>query len=127
MTHLLRTALSLSLAVLLAGCANFTYYVQSVRGQLDIWSRTYDIETLISSPDTAEPLRQKLRAVLAIREYASDERGLPRNASYRSYANLERPYVVWNVFAAPPFSTKVIKNMAGILTHARSFSRALNR
>ena len=104
MMRSLRTAASVLLAILLAGCANFTYYVQSVRGQLDVWSRTYDIETVIASPDTAEPLRQKLGAVLSIREYASAELGLPRNASYRSYANLDRPFAVWNVFAAPEFS-----------------------
>jgi predicted aminopeptidase len=42
--------------------------------------------------------------VLAIRDFASAELGLPRNGSYRSYANLERPFVAWNVFAAPEFS-----------------------
>ena len=97
---------ALILAALLAGCANISYYMQSVRGQLDIWSRQHDIESLIDKPTTAEPLREKLRAVLAIREFASDELALPRNASYRSYANLERPYAVWNVFAAPEFSLK---------------------
>lgn len=99
-----RTAVTLLLAVFLAGCANITYYLQSVRGQLDIWSRQRDIESVIASPDTAELLRQKLRAVLTIREYASRDLGLPRNASYRSYANLDRPFAVWNVFAAPEFS-----------------------
>lgn len=92
--------MTLLLAVLLAGCANITYYLQSVRGQLDIWSRQRDIESVIASPETAEPLRQKLRAVLTIRE----SRSRPRNASYRSYANLDRSFAVWNVFAAPEFS-----------------------
>jgi len=99
-----RTAAALLAASLLAGCANLTYYLQSVRGQLDIWSRQHDIEAVISQPDTAEPLRQKLQSVLAVREFASAELALPRNASYRSYANLQRPYAVWNVFATPEFS-----------------------
>ena len=30
--------------------------------------------------------------------------GLPDNASYRRYADLQRPYVVWNVFATSEFS-----------------------
>jgi len=88
----------------LAGCANLPYYLQSVRGQLDIWSRQHDIETIISNPATAEPLRRKLQAVLEVREFASAELALPRNASYRTYANLERPFAVWNVFATPEFS-----------------------
>ena len=94
----------LIVAALPAGCANISYYLQSVRGQLDIWSRQHDIENVIDKPTTPEPLRQKLKAVLAMREYASEELALPRNMSYRSYANLERPYAVWNVFAAPEFS-----------------------
>src|SRR5688572_33381717 len=99
-----RTAAALVAAALLAGCANLTYYLQSVRGQLDIWSRQHDIESVIARPDTAQPLREKLQAVLRVREFASDELALPRNASYRSYANLQRAYAVWNVFATPEFS-----------------------
>ena len=92
------------LAGAIAGCSNVPYYLQSVRGQLDIWSRQHDIETLIDTPETAAPLREKLRAVLSIREFASAELALPRNGSFRSYANLERPYAVWNVFATLEFS-----------------------
>jgi predicted aminopeptidase len=100
-----RTLAALALAALLmSACANIPYYLQSVRGQLDIWSRQQDIEAVIDSPATAQPLREKLRAVLTIREFASAELALPRNSSYRSYANLERPYVAWSVFAAPEFS-----------------------
>ncbi|HYC44318.1 MAG TPA: aminopeptidase [Burkholderiales bacterium] len=98
--------LALAFAALLAGCANISYYLQSVRGQLDIWSRQHDIENVVDKPSTPEPLRKKLRAVLTMREFASEQLGLPRNMSYRSYANLERPYAVWNVFAAPEFSLK---------------------
>ena len=32
--------------------------------------------------------------------------GLPDNGSYRSYADVGRPYVVWNVVAAPEFSVE---------------------
>ena len=91
-------------AAFIGGCTNVPYYLQSVRGQIDIWSRQNDIESLIGHPETASPLREKLATVLEIREYASRELALPRNASYRSYANLERPYAVWNVFATPEFS-----------------------
>lgn len=91
-------------AAFIGGCTNVPYYLQSVRGQIDIWSRQHDIESLIAHPDTAAPLREKLQTVLAVREYASTELALPRNASYRSYANLERPFAVWNVFATPEFS-----------------------
>ncbi|HYH42006.1 MAG TPA: aminopeptidase [Burkholderiales bacterium] len=99
-----RALVALLLIVLTAGCANLTYYLQSVRGQLDIWSRQHDIEQVIAAAETAEPLREKLRGVLTIREFASAELALPRNASYRSYANLDRSFAVWNIFATPEFS-----------------------
>ena len=89
---------------IVGGCTNLPYYLQSVRGQLDIWSRQHDIQAVIEKPSTTAPLREKLQAVLDIREFASEALALPRNASYRSYANLERAYVLWNVFAAPEFS-----------------------
>jgi predicted aminopeptidase len=101
-----RLAVLLGGLALVAGCANLTYYVQSVRGQLDIWARQRDIQTVLASADTPAALREKLRAVLEIRDFASSELGLPENRSYRLYANLERPYAVWNVFAAPEFSVQ---------------------
>src|SRR3954451_7458417 len=88
----------------ITGCTNIPYYLQSVRGQLDIWSRQQDIESMVEKPDTPDALSGKLRAVHAVREFASAELALTRNASYRSYANLERPYAVWNIFATPEFS-----------------------
>jgi len=45
--------------------------------------------------------------VLEIREFASRELQLPDNDSYRTYVDLHRPYVVWNVFAAPEFSMQM--------------------
>src|SRR2546427_3386815 len=99
-----RIAIVVLLGALAASCANLPYYLQSVRGQLDIWSRQQDIEAVIAKPDTSEALREKLRTVLRVRNFASSELGLPQNASYRSYVNLNRPFVVWNVFAAREFS-----------------------
>jgi predicted aminopeptidase len=39
-----------------------------------------------------------------MRMFARTELALPDNGSYRSYADLERAYAVWNVFAAPELS-----------------------
>jgi predicted aminopeptidase len=62
------------------------------------------IDKVISSGETAPELRDRLTEVRAARNFASRELGLPDNGSYRSYADLKRPYVVWNVVAAPEFS-----------------------
>lgn len=94
------------LALLAGGCANFDYYLQSVRGQFDIWQRERAIEAVIRDPETPAELRAKLERVTRIRDFASRELGLPDNRSYRRYADLGRPYVVWNVFAAEEFSVQ---------------------
>ncbi len=79
------------------------YYWQGASGQLDILARSKPIHEVIGeSPDAA--LRQRLARVQEIRAFASRELGLPDNASYTKYADLGRPFVVWNVFAAPELS-----------------------
>ncbi|HEY0799357.1 MAG TPA: aminopeptidase, partial [Steroidobacteraceae bacterium] len=55
-------------------------------------------------PSTPAALRAQLKSVTAIRDFASRELGLPDNGSYKKYADIGRPYVVWNVVAAPEFS-----------------------
>ena len=99
-------ALLLLMSPVLGGCANFGYYLQSVSGQLGIWKRERAIEEVIRDDAAPVALKEKLATVLRIREFASSELGLPRNESYRRYADLERPYVVWNVFATAEFSTE---------------------
>lgn len=103
---MMRNALLLTVALLCSGCGNPGYYLQSVSGQLEIWQREVPIESLLADPSLAPPLRAQLERALRIRDYASRELGLPDNRSYRSYADLARPFVVWNVFAAPEFSTE---------------------
>jgi predicted aminopeptidase len=44
--------------------------------------------------------------VTEAREFATEVLGLPDNASYTTYADIGRPYVVWNVFATPEFSVE---------------------
>jgi predicted aminopeptidase len=104
MTIFLRFCALVLVAAAAASCSNVGYYMQSVRGQLDVWSRQRDIQAVVANPETPGPLRAKLQTALRVRDFATSELGLPQNASYRSYANLERPYVVWNVFAAPEFA-----------------------
>ena len=100
----MRRVAAMAMVLLLGGCGNLSYYLQSVGGQLEIWRREAPIERLLEDPAIASPLRAQLKRALRIREYASRELGLPDNRSYRSYADLARPFVVWNVFAAEEFS-----------------------
>jgi predicted aminopeptidase len=62
------------------------------------------IERVISDPGTSPELKARLSVVEDARQFAVTELGLPDNRSYRSYSDLKRAYVVWNVVAAPRFS-----------------------
>jgi len=94
----------LAVSLLLSGCESMQYYAQAIGGQLAIMRAARPVETWLADPATPEDLRGRLELARGIREFASRELALPRNGSYESYAELGRPYVAWNVFAAPVFS-----------------------
>ena len=83
--------------------------------------------SVIEDAASPQPLHDKLALALKAREFASNELGLPRNRSYRGYADLERPFVVWNVFAAPEFSIRPAQwcfVMAGCVSYRGYFAKA---
>jgi predicted aminopeptidase len=86
--------------LLLASC----YYVQATRGQIEVLSKREPIDEVLARAETDEELSRRLRLVQEARQFSIDELGLPDNKSYRFYSDLERDFVVWNVFAAPEFS-----------------------
>jgi predicted aminopeptidase len=96
-------------------------------GQLEIVTKRNPIAAVIASPATPEPLRKRLEYVSSAREFASNELGLPNNKSYRSYADLDRPFVVWNVFATDEFSVEPRRwcfPIAGCVVYRGYFSEA---
>jgi len=97
---LLRLLLAVLTCALCSGC----YVLASAKGQLELNARRVPIATLLARPDTPERLRHWLEVATRVRDFASRELALPDNKSYRSYADVGRRYVVWNVFAAPEFS-----------------------
>lgn len=90
-----------ALALLLSGCGELAYYGQAVSGQWQLLRLRRPVDTLLADPATPLLLRRHLETARSIRDFASRELGLPDNGSYRGYADLGRPFVVWNVFAAP--------------------------
>lgn len=93
-------AIALGLLLLVDGC----YYVQAIRGHMDLMSHRRPVAEVISDEEAPDELKVKLEMLREARRFSIDELLLPDNDSYRSYADLERDYVVWNVFAAPEFS-----------------------
>jgi predicted aminopeptidase len=97
---------ALLLVFALSGCASPAYYAQAVGGQIELWRRAEPIEEVLARVKTPERLKTKLETVREIRRFASRELHLPDNRSYTKYADLKRPFVVWNVFAAEEFSVQ---------------------
>ncbi|MDJ0940014.1 MAG: aminopeptidase [Woeseiaceae bacterium] len=95
-----RYVLLLAAVLMQSGC----YYMQAAQGQLEVLAKRESIESVIDDPDTPPELAERLRLVADARDFSIAELGLPDNKSYRSYSDLERDFVVWNVFAAPEFS-----------------------
>ena len=122
----MRIPLSLLAPLLLSGCETLSYYAQAVGGQLELMARTQPVAAVIADPATPQLLRERLELASSIRDYASRELGLPDNGSYRSYADLGRPYVVWNVVAAPEFSLEPVEScfpVAGCVPYRGFFAR----
>lgn len=98
----LLSVLALVGIVPLGGC----YYVQAINGHTHLMSQRRPMSEVINDPAASETLKERLRFVQEARAFSVQELELPDNDSYRSYADLGRDYVVWNVFAAPEFSLR---------------------
>ncbi|HUL93848.1 MAG TPA: aminopeptidase [Burkholderiales bacterium] len=121
----MRRLAALGALMLVSGCSSVAYYAQAVSGHLEVMWLAEPIEERLHEAGTPAPLRQKLERVLAIREFASRELALPDNDSYRRYADLNRPYVLWNVFAAPEFSVAPVQScfpFAGCVSYRGFYS-----
>lgn len=89
---------------LLNGCASVGYYGQLANGQWQLLRARTPVPQLLADPATDPKLRQHLEQSQRARAFASEQLKLPDNRSYRVYADIGRPFVVWNVFATPEFS-----------------------
>ena len=116
-----RIAVVIISVVSLSGC----YYTQAARGQLDVMRKREPIADVIADVETSGELADRLRIVAEARSFSVSELGLPDNDSYRSYADVERDYVVWNVFAAPEFELEAKQwcfPVAGCVSYRGYFS-----
>lgn len=126
MENSLRILISLLLPLVLGGCETLAYYAQAVGGQVSLMSRARPVEDLLADPRTPQALRERLALAREIRGYAVKEIRLPDNDSYRSYADIGRPYAVWNVVAAPEFSLEPLQScfpVAGCVTYRGFFAQ----
>ena len=119
--------LAVFVAASMSGCETLSYYSQAVGGQLSLTTKARPIERLVDDPATPADLRNKLQLAREIRDFATRELGLPDDGSYRQYADLGRPFVVWNLFVTPEFSTKAVEScfpVTGCVTYRGYFAEA---
>jgi predicted aminopeptidase len=86
------------------GCQTVHYYSQAIDGQCRILFQRQPISAILSDSESPQSLRERLMFILKVREFAEDELQLPVDNHYLTYVDLKRPFVLWNVFAAPEFS-----------------------
>lgn len=115
----------MAVSLLLGACGSLRYYAQAAHGQAELVWRQRKVSTILRDPATDPTLAARLRLALKARQFASQRLGLPDNRSYTGYVDLHRPYVVWNVFAAPRFSVAAIPQcfpIAGCVAYRGYFS-----
>ncbi|CAM3800148.1 aminopeptidase [Roseateles saccharophilus] len=98
-----RRLLLAALALCLCGCSAVSHWGQAAAGHLAIMRAARPVDDWLADPATPPELAERLRLAQQMRDFASARLALPDNNSYRRYADLHRPAVVWNVVAAPEF------------------------
>ena len=114
-----------AVGLLLSGCGSLRYYAQAVRGQGALIVQQQALGKVIDDPATSPQVAARLRLAQQARVFASRHLGLPDNRSYTSYVALDRPYVVWNVFATPRYSVQALPQcfpIAGCVAYRGWFS-----
>ncbi|WP_371319285.1 aminopeptidase [Pseudomonas gingeri] len=99
-----RGSIGAVLLLLLSACSSINYYSQLAGGQLSLLRAREPVAEVMADPSRDPKLREHLAQSQQARAFASEHLHLPDNRSYRLYADIKRPYVVWNVFATPEFS-----------------------
>jgi predicted aminopeptidase len=122
----LKLPVAVAMLCLLAGCSHVGYYLQAIGGQFEILKKRKPVAEVVADPSTPVKTRDRLALAVRIREFASRELKLPDNESYRSYSALDRPFVLWNVFATPELSNTLTQwcfPVAGCINYRGYFDK----
>jgi len=95
----------------LAGCESIGYYAHLAGGQWKLLTDRRPVDKVLRELDEAAPaapeaaaLRSRLELSRSVLTFAEADMGLDVGGRYRSYVDLNRQAVVWNLFAAPELS-----------------------
>jgi predicted aminopeptidase len=110
-----------------SACSSFGYYMDLMAGHSELLERRKPINEILANEETTLKLRELLETSQKMRDFASKELDLPENDSYRTYADINRSYAVWNVIASKEFSIQAKKwcfLFVGCLSYRGYFSKA---
>jgi len=122
--------LTLCMLAMLSACTPVSYYAQAVGGQVSLLIKRQPIDKVIVDSQSSPELVRQLRLVRDALAFAEQSLGLPAAGSYNSYVKLDRPHLVWNVFAAPEFSVQPLSwcfPVAGCVSYRGYFSESAAR
>ncbi len=112
---------------LISGCESVAYYGQAAQGQMSLLLGREAIAERLTQSTLPDAERRKLQLVLDARAFAEQTLLLDAGDSYLSYVELDRNFVLWNVFAAPEFSTTPVSwcyPIAGCVAYRGYFAEA---
>ena len=89
------------------GCQTLTYYSQAAKGQAQVLLGQKRISGMVKDPEVPQKLKDQLKLVLELREFSRNELKMNPEGNYLKYRDLNRKYVLWVVYAAPPLSVKL--------------------
>ena len=90
----------LFLSIILSGCSPF-YVLRAAYEEGKILWRREPIAQFLEKPDINQETQEKLKLVLAVREYARDVLKFNVGGSYASYSYVDRPDLTFILTAAP--------------------------
>jgi predicted aminopeptidase len=93
-----------------SGCANFSYIFQAARGQLALYNRERPIDEVLKDPKISSKTKDRLKKFILVRDYVEKVLNLKSTDNYKTYVELNRPYVVWVVTASEPYELKLIEH-----------------
>jgi predicted aminopeptidase len=113
-------------AALVGGCSQLGYFVQAAHGQFSLLAEAKPIDDWLADPSVGDKLKDKLAKVREIRRFAARELGLPDNGTFTTYADVKRPFVMWNVVATPELSLEPLQwcfPVAGCVNYRGYYSK----
>lgn len=121
----MKTVVLLFTLLLLTACSQLRDLPHLAAGQWQLLHERQALPELLADPTQPALLKTRLREAALARDFASQQLALPDNGSYRSYVELGRPYVVWNLFASPEFSLQPLAHcfpLAGCVAYRGYFA-----